>query len=118
MKTINASKSVRIFGLYLILIPGLVLIFAPQLILDLFQLSYGEELWLPSMVSFFAMVFGIYYFFLARYQLRKLYGVTVVVRFIEAAFIIALWLIGEVEIGMLAFDALGALWTIQEVMTP
>ncbi len=107
--------SIYVFGIYMILIPGLGLIFIPELILDLFQLSYGDVLWLPRMVGLLALAIGVYYYFIAKYRLDKLYILTVVLRYVAAAFMAVLWAMGEVGVMIFVFavvDASGATWTI------
>jgi len=113
MKTTDFS--IRVFGIYMILIPGLGLIFIPELMLDLFKLSHGDVLWLPRMVGYLALAIGVYYYFIAKYKLSKLYILTVVLRFVAAAFMTVLWAMGEVGVMIFVFavvDASGATWTI------
>ena len=107
--------SIRVFGIYMILIPGLGLITIPELMLDFFQLSHGDVLWLPRMVGYLALAIGVYYYYIAKYQLGKLYLLTVVLRYMAAAFMTGLWVAGEVEVMIFVFavvDASGATWTI------
>jgi hypothetical protein len=40
----SATNSLKVFGIYRILIPGIGFMAVPDIILDRFQLSYGEEL--------------------------------------------------------------------------
>ncbi|RLD20666.1 MAG: hypothetical protein DRI69_05835 [Bacteroidetes bacterium] len=107
--------SIYVFGIYMILIPGLGLIFIPELMLDLFKLSHGDVLWLPRMVGYLALAIGVYYYFIAKYKLSKLYILTVVLRYVAAAFMTVLWAMGEVGVMIFVFavvDASGATWTI------
>jgi ABC-type multidrug transport system permease subunit len=113
MKSVH--NSLNIFGIYLILIPGLGLIFFPEFILDLFQLRYGEELWMIRIVGLLALIIGTYYLYFAKFRLSQLYKITVVMRYVAALFLAGLWMLGEAEITILLFaaiDAAGATWTM------
>ena len=107
--------SIHVFGIYMILIPGLGLIVIPELLLEFFQLSHGGDIWLARMVGLLALAIGVYYYFIARYKLCKLYILTVILRYVAAAFMIGLWVAGEVGVAILMFaavDAFGATWTL------
>ena len=109
------QTSLRIFGIYMILIPGIGLILFPDFILTLFGLRHGEELWLARMIGLLALIIGVFDYFLGTYKIEKLYMHTVVLRYFAAAFMIVLWLMNEVEIMILLFaaiDALAATWTL------
>ncbi len=111
----SVTTSIRVFGIYMILIPGIGLMAVPELMLDLFKLSYGDELWMPRMIGLLIFIIGVIDFSIAKYKLEKLYKLTVALRYLAAAFMIGLWITGEVEIMILLFaavDALGATWTI------
>jgi len=111
----SSEASLRTFAIYLILIPGAGLMAMPGFLLDMFQLSYGSEsLWMARLIGYLAFALGIYYFYLAKYKVVQIYIITVVLRFLAAAFMVGLWLTGEVEMMILIFavpDALGATWT-------
>ena len=111
----SPETSLRAFAIYLILIPGIGLMAMPGFVLDLFQLSHSSEsMWMARMIGYLAFALGIYYFYIAKYKLRRIYKITVVLRFLAAAFMAGLWLTGEVEIMILLFaapDALAATWT-------
>jgi len=114
MKRDAASNSIYVFGLYMILVPGMGLIFIPEFILDFFRLSHGEELWLARMIGLLAFVIGAYYLQIVKYKIESLYNTSILLRFIASLFMICLWLINEVELMILLFasiDALGATWT-------
>ncbi len=99
----------------MILIPGMGLMVIPELMLDVFKLSHGDELWLPRMVGLLAFAIGVYYYFIAKYKLDKLYILTVALRYVAAAFMAGLWITGEVGVTILIFaavDAFGATWTV------
>lgn len=99
----------------MILIPGLGLMIFPEFVLDLFMLRHGDEMWIPRMFGLLAFIIGMFDLAIAKHEVYKLYNLTVQLRFFAALFMIALWLIGEVEITILLFaaiDALGATWTM------
>jgi hypothetical protein len=111
----SATTSLKIFGIYMILIPGIGLITVPDILLDLFGLSYGEELWMPRMIGLLAFIIGVYYYYITKNELHQLYTITVVLRYFAALFMVGLWLKGEVEIMILLFaaiDVVGASWTM------
>jgi len=110
----TARTSIMIFGIYLVLFPGLALIFTPDFILDIFTLNHGLD-WQIRMVGLMAAVIGGYYILIANYGYHKLYSWTVAFRIGASIFMTLLWLIGEVGIGILFFaslDMIGALWTL------
>jgi hypothetical protein len=116
MNKINSTPfSLRVFGLYLILIPGIGLMIMPDLILNMFGLRHGPELWIPRIVGLLAFVIGVLEVLIARHQVEPLYIWTVWLRLFAAILMTTLWLAGEVEVGILMFaaiDAGGALWTL------
>lgn len=111
----SVTMSLKVFGIYLILIPGIGLMIVPELILDLFSLRHGDENWLPRMIGLLAFIIGCFEISIAENQISKLYNLTVYLRYFAALFMVGLWLTGEVEISILAFaaiDAAGATWTM------
>jgi hypothetical protein len=111
----SVTMSLKVFGIYLILIPGIGLMIVPELILDLFSLRHGGENWLPRMIGLLAFIIGCFEISIAKNQISKLYNLTVYLRYFAALFMVGLWLTGEVEISILAFaaiDAAGATWTM------
>lgn len=111
----STTTSLRVFGMYMILVPGIGLMIVPDFILDLFKLSYGEELWIPRMIGLLAFIIGVFDIYIAKYEINKLYKLTIILRYFAAIFMIALWWLEEVEIMILLFaviDAAGAYWTM------
>jgi hypothetical protein len=111
----SVTTSLKVFGIYMILIPGIGLMTVPDAMLDLFKLSYGEALWMARMVGLLAFIIGVFDFSIAKYELNELYNLTVWLRYFAALFMIGLWLKGEVEIMILLFaavDIAGASWTM------
>ena len=107
--------SLKVFGLYMMLIPGIGLMIFPEFLLDMFKLSHGEELWLPRMVGLLAFVIGTLDVYISRYRVSQLYGLTVYLRYFAALFMVGLWLKGEAGAAILLFagiDAAGATWTL------
>ena len=118
MKSITTS--LKVFGIYMILIPGIGLMIAPDFMLDLFKLSHGEELWIPRMMGLLAFIIGVFDFYIGKHALHKLYQLTIIVRYVATVFMISLWLKGEVEVAILLFagiDAAGATWTMLTLRT-
>ncbi|MCB9080651.1 MAG: hypothetical protein H6555_02960 [Lewinellaceae bacterium] len=107
------AKSLFVFGLYLILIVGLGLILMPVFLLDLFQLPYGDDIWI-RFVGMLALVLGIYYLAIARNDVQVMFPITVWMRLFAALFMIAFWVMGKLGWGILVFaatDFAGAIWT-------
>lgn len=107
--------SLKVFGIYLILVPGIGLMFFPGLILDLFQLRFDAIYWLPRMVGLLALIIGVFDYSIGYFRVSPLYIHTVVLRIFAALFMVSLWLLKEVEVMILLFaavDAGGALWTL------
>ncbi|GAB5552637.1 MAG: hypothetical protein Sapg2KO_22280 [Saprospiraceae bacterium] len=111
----QAASSLKIFGIYLVIIPGLGLLSIPEFILDLLQLSHGDDLWVARMVGLLAFVLGVYYIYIGKYAITVLYMKTVIMRYLAALFMVGLWITDQVEIMILLFaaiDAAGASWTM------
>lgn len=110
----STITSLRVFGIYMILVPGLGLMIIPEIMLDLFRLSHGNEFWMFRMIGLLALIIGVFDYFIAKHKLSKLYKLTVVLRYFATAFMTALWLTDEAEVTILLFasvDGLGATWT-------
>jgi hypothetical protein len=114
-------NSIKIFGLYLILIPGSGLMLMPDLILNMFGLSHGPELWIPRLVGLLAAIIGVFDLLIARHKVEQFIPWTIRLRYAAAAFMIGLWALGQVEAGILLFaaiDAGGATWTALSFKKP
>ena len=112
MKSVKIS--LQVFGIYLMLVPGLGLMIAPGFILDLFGISHGDQFWMARMIGMLAFIIGFVDHFIGSEEVAGFYKWTVVLRYFAAAFMTALWIFGEVEIAILLFasaDALAATWT-------
>lgn len=118
----SAQLSLKVFGFYLILIPGFGLVLFP---IDLFELLGAvvpafEDIWAIRMIGYLAFALGFYYIFMARYNLTKIYPVTVVLRLGAAIFMTILWLSGEADVSILGFasmDFISAVWTLIAIRT-
>jgi len=118
MKSITTS--LKVFGIYMIFIPGIGLMMAPDFMLNLFKLSHGEELWIPRMMGLLAFIIGFFDFYIGKHALHKLYHLTIILRYVATVFMLSLWLKGEVEVAILLFagiDAAGATWTMLTLRT-
>ena len=99
----------------MMLVPGLGLMAIPDVLLDLFGLSYGEELWTARMLGLLAFIIGVYYFYMTKHGSAQLYTVTIAMRYFAVLFMIGLWISGAVEIMILLFaavDGIAATWTL------
>lgn len=109
----NAKLSLQVFGIYMVVVAGLGLIFIPHFILGMFGMSAGDDVWI-RMVGMLASIIGVYYLLAAYSDTTEMYGWSVWIRFYAGAFMIALFLLGMLGAGILVFaavDILGALWT-------
>ncbi|BDS14583.1 hypothetical protein [Aureispira anguillae] len=109
------ETSILIFGIYMITVPGLGLIVVPELLFDLFQLSYSKELWTSRMLGLVVLLLGVYYCLIGKHKISVLYPSTVFLRYIAALFIFGLWASKQVEMSIILFasvDALAATWTM------
>ena len=114
MKEMNkAQVSLFVFGLYMIFGPGLGFMLMPGLVLDLFGLSYGDDVWI-RFVGMLASILGAYYILVIRNELTRFYFWTVPARYYAATFMIVIFALGKLEAGILLFAAIdigGATWT-------
>lgn len=110
----TAETSILIFGIYMILIPGLGLITIPEILLGLFQLDYGTALWSVRMLGLLVLLLGVYTCLISKHKISILYPSTSILRYVAAFFMLSLWAMNQVGNGILLFaaiDALGATWT-------
>lgn len=111
----SAPRSLTVFGLYMMLGPGIGLMVMPEPLLNLFGLSHGGHFWAVRVVGLLAFIIGSYQFFIAKHQLKSLYRITVAQRYFAALVFIGLWAAGEAEVAIILFaaiDVLGATWTL------
>jgi len=117
----SVTTSLKVFGIYMILIPGLGLMIFPGLLLDLLNLGHGEHLWMARMIGVLAFIIGVFDILFAKFEFHQVYKTTVLLRYFAALFMIGLWLTGEVEVTILLFaliDIIGATWTWSCIKAP
>lgn len=108
----RAATSIRVFGIYLILL-GVALIAVPNLVLAPFGLPSTSEVWL-RVVGVLVASLGYYYVEGARHDFVPFYRATVLVRpFVFLSFVafVFLGLVKPVLILFGAVDLVGAAWT-------
>lgn len=108
-----------VFGFYMVFVVGLGFLLIPMIILDLFQLSAGDDVWI-RFVGMLASILGIYYILVARYQLDGFIPWTVPIRYYAAAFMVLMVVLGKLGPSLLLFaaiDAIAATWTWLAVRT-
>lgn len=118
----SAQLSLKVFGTYLVLIPGLGLVLFP---IDLFLMIGAvvpapEDVWAIRMIGYLAFALGVYYILMAKYNLTRIYPITIVLRLGAAIFMTILWLSGEADmsiIGFAAMDFISAIWTLIAIRT-
>ncbi|WP_345875417.1 hypothetical protein [Shewanella algae] len=111
----SAPLSLTVFGVYMMLVPGIGLMTMPETLLNLFWLSHGSYFWAVRVVGLLAFIIGSYQFCIAKFQLESLYKITVAQRYLAALVFVGLWVAGESEIAILLFaaiDIIGATWTL------
>lgn len=110
----SAPTSLKVFGLYMMLIPGLGLMSIPATLLDLFGLSHEGQFWMARVIGLLAFIIGTYQYSIAKLGLARLYKITVAQRYFAALLFAGLWLKAEAGAAILLFaliDTLGASWT-------
>lgn len=110
----SPSKSLFVFGIYMIAIVGLGFTIMPAFVLDSFNLSYGDDTWI-RFVGLLAIIIGVYYVVAARYEFKEFFIWTVWMRFFAAAFMILMIITGITELPVLLFASIeiaGATWTL------
>lgn len=114
-----AARSVNVFGIYLIVV-GVVLLAAPNLLLSVVQLPPTTEVWL-RLVGMLAAFLGIYYRVAAASEARQFLLATVLLRASVPVFFLVFVLAGWVEWPLLLFgviDLAGAGWTWSALHSP
>ncbi len=109
----NARFSLLVFGLYMIFVVGLGFMLMPMVILNMFGLKAGDDVWI-RFVGMLASIIGFYYVMVARSGLDQFLPWTVIGRLYAAAFMVLLVLLGMVGPSLVLFaavDAAGAAWT-------
>jgi hypothetical protein len=110
----KAGLSLFVFGLYMVFIVGLGFMIAPHLILSMFGLSAGDDVWI-RMVGMLASIIGAYYLLVVRARLEVFFKWTVPGRYYAAFFMVLMFALGKVGPAILLFaaiDAVAATWTL------
>lgn len=113
MKSIITS--LRVFSIYMMLVPGIGLMTIPAFMLDFNGLSHDTHLWTARVVGLLAFNIGVFQYYIAKYRIRQLYKLTAMLRYFAASVFVLLWVTGEAEIAILLFalvDFVGATWTL------
>ena len=108
----RAARSVYVFGIYLLVMGG-VLIGAPNTLLGLLRLPQTTEPWI-HVLGITAMSIGMFFVTSARAELRPFFQATVWVRTFASVSLILLAVLKVAPPLMIGFglvDAAGALWT-------
>ncbi len=111
----SVTTSLKVFGIYMLLIPGIGLMISPEFLLDFFGFDHGEHLWMARIIGIFGFIIGLFDISIAKYKLSQLYKLTVIVRYFGTTFLILLWITDQVEAMILLFAAIdftGATWTL------
>lgn len=107
-----AGRSIQVFGIYLMLL-GLVLLVAPNLLLALFGIAPTGEVWI-RIVGMLAGFLGLYYTQAARVCDRAFFRTTVFVRLSVPGFFGAFVALAMAPPALMLFalvDVAGAAWT-------
>ena len=113
MSFMNSKLSMQAFGVYLILVAGLGLIFVPHFMLGMFGLSAGDDAWV-RMVGMLASIIGAYYLVAATTGAQEIIRWSIPLRVYAASFMVFLFISGTLPVGILLFaatDLAGAMWT-------
>jgi hypothetical protein len=108
----KAALSVRVFGIYLIVL-GAWLLLAPNVLLRLFGMAATDEVWI-RVVGMLVGFLGTYYVRAAAVRFTSFFAWTIPVRMSVLGFFGAFVLLGLAPPVLLLFalvDAAGALWT-------
>jgi len=108
----RASKSIFVFGLYMIG-EGLVLLVIPGVFLKLLKLP-GEELFWVRVVGWALFVLGYYYVQAARHNFRDFYHWTVQIRvaqFVLFIVFVLLNFVGPIIVVLSGIEFLAGVWT-------
>jgi hypothetical protein len=108
----KAAVSVRLFGIYVMLL-GVSLVIAPNLVLGLFGMPPSTEVWL-HVVGVLAFIIGVFNYVAAATEYRPYFIATVATRTLVLASFIAFVLLGMAPPVLILFglvDFAGAIWT-------
>ncbi len=86
----SVTNSLKVFGIYMMLIPGIGLMSTPAFILDFNGLSHDEHLWTARVVGLLAFNIGVFQYYIAKYKIAQLYKLTSLLRYFAASFFMGL----------------------------
>ena len=115
----SAARSIRAFAVYLLLL-ALVLLIAPNPLLQAFGLPSPSEVWI-RVVGMLVAFLGVYYWTAAAAELTPFFRATLLTRFTVPVFFLIFVGAGWVGWPILLFgvvDALGATWTWRALRRP
>lgn len=108
----KSSRSLFVFGIYLVIL-GIILVVAPNLLLEMFLIPGTTEVWI-RVVGMLLVALSIYYIQAARKEMIDFLRWSVYVRSSVIVFFTAFVLMDFASPTLLLFgviDLLGALWT-------
>jgi thiol:disulfide interchange protein len=115
----NSGRSVFVFGLYLAVL-GIVLLVAPNFLLEMFLLPSTTEAWI-RVTGMLVLFLAFYYTQAARKEMTDFFRWTVYVRSTVIVFFVAFVLLGFASPPLILFgvvDLLGAIWTGLALRSP
>lgn len=108
----QSAKSVFIYAIYLALI-GLMLLFVPNMLLNLFGIEPTSEVWIRFQ-GILLMATAVYYFIGAKYELILILKTTAFIRFTVILFFVTFVMLELVSPNIIIIsiiDFLGGAWT-------
>ena len=108
----KSAFTIKAFGYYLIAL-GVVLIFAPNMLLAIFQMTATTEVWI-HVVGVLALNIGVYYLYAAKCEAKAFFQASVYTRsFVLVSFVVfaAVGLASPILVFFGATDFVGGLWT-------
>jgi len=109
----KAQLSLYVFGVYMIVAVGIGFMFTPMLILKIFNLTAGDDIWI-RFVGMLGSIIGGYYLVAAKNGIYQMMKWSVPMRYYAAAFMVIIFLSGKLGASVLLFafiDAAAATWT-------
>lgn len=110
----SSAKSVFVFGCYMLLL-GVPLLLAPNLLLGIFGFPPTQEVWI-RIVGLLVLYLGVYYVLAGRKEIRAFISATVPIRG-SVLLVFAVFVANDMVSPMLLVlglpDLLGAFWTWQ-----
>lgn len=108
----KSARSVFIFGVYLLLLGGTLMV-APNFLLGIFRVPATTEGWIRT-TGMLIFLLGTYYILAARQEIRAFFQWTVYIRPSVIFFLTAFFILGYTHPNIILLgvvDFLGAIWT-------